>query len=65
MVLPEDRSIGLVCRSDRARERAELLDLVEVLCVSGTGERVRPVGAQHLCVRDDERPHVPDPRRGI
>src|SRR6266513_3012961 len=65
MVLPEDRSIGLVRRSGDACERAEFLDLVEVFCVIGARERVWSVGAERFCVRDNERPHVPDPRRGV
>src|SRR5437763_4378656 len=47
MVLPKNCSIGLVRRSGYTRKRAELLDLVEILRVVGTGERVRRVGAEH------------------
>src|SRR5205085_11764094 len=65
LVLPENRSICLVRRSCRACERAELLDLVEVLGVVLTGERVWPVRAKHLYIRDDERQNVPDPWRGV
>src|SRR5206468_1778959 len=43
----------------------KLLDLVEVLRVVGTDERVRAVGAERLCARDEEWQHVPDPRRWI
>jgi len=65
LVLPEDRSIGLVRGSGRAGERADLLEFVEVFRVVVTGERVWPVGAEHLCARNHEWQHVPDPRRGV
>ena len=65
MILPKDCRIGLVRRSGRAGERAEFLDLVEVLRVVGTCERVRSIGAEHLCAWDEEWQHVPDPRRWI
>ena len=45
--------------------REPLLQLVEVLRVFVTGERVRSVGTQHFYARDDKGPHVPDPRRGV
>src|SRR5512132_3448904 len=64
-VLPEDRGCRLVGGAARARKRAELLDLVEVLRVGGAGERVRAVGAEHLHARDEERVHVPYAGAGV
>src|SRR4029453_19299163 len=49
MFLPKDRSIGLIRGSSYAGKRAELFDLVKIFCVFGTGKRVGPVGAEHLC----------------
>ena len=62
VILPKDRSIRLVRRASCARERSDLLDLVKVLRVRFTSERVWSIGPEHCCVWDEERSHVPNPR---
>ena len=46
-------------------QRAEPLDLGELLRVLRAPDVVRPIGPKHLDVGDEERPDEPDPGRGI